>query len=237
MGLKPPPHNSVKTFLWCEEIVEGNQLDPNNPFRLSKVVLNLPGDPSYDMQQSKVYKWDDVLKQVVNDFATYYDDIRSAGNSKEMCATVMRHLSTLLTLLGQQEVLRTRRPPSQGEEQAWADAIFQIIARMEIYVISSQKKWNTFKKYVQEWLAICINDAHAGVPAAFDRKELKSGNDFFIHIGRTYLMIAPFLKGVHLMLDLWHPGCDEEGWNTKEAADAIEANDWEDIDHSEEAPE
>eukprot|EP00957_Ditylum_brightwellii_P105635 8054559-Ditylum_brightwellii.AAC.1 len=78
MGLRPSPYNSVKTFLWGEEIIKGNHLDPNNPFRWSKVILNLPGNPSYVTQQSKVYKWDDVLKQVVNNFATYYDDIRLA---------------------------------------------------------------------------------------------------------------------------------------------------------------
>eukprot|EP00957_Ditylum_brightwellii_P016324 1227243-Ditylum_brightwellii.AAC.1 len=109
---------------------------------------------------------------MANDFATYYDDIQLVVNSEEICATVMRRLSILLTFLGQQEALRKRRPPSQGEEQAWAGAIFQIIARVGIYVISSQEKWDKFKKCVQEWLTICINVAHAGVPAAFNRKEL-----------------------------------------------------------------
>eukprot|EP00957_Ditylum_brightwellii_P040627 3074901-Ditylum_brightwellii.AAC.2 len=207
MGLRPFPYNSVKTFLWGKEIIKENHLDPNNPFRWSKVVLSLPVNPSYDTQQSKV----------ANYFATYYDDIWLADNSEEMCATVLRCLSTLSTFFGQQEALMKRKPPSPGEDQAWAGAIFQIIAR--------------------EWLAICIDVAHAGVPAAFDRKELKSGRGFLIHIGRTYPMIVPFLKGVHLMLDLWCPGCDEEGWKTKEALDAIETNYWEAIYHSEEAPE
>eukprot|EP00957_Ditylum_brightwellii_P181676 13839823-Ditylum_brightwellii.AAC.1 len=85
MGLRPSPYNSVKTFLWGEEIIKGNQLDPNNPFRWSKVA---------------------------NDLATDYDDIQLADNSEEMCATVMRCLSTLLTFLGQQDALRKRRPPS-----------------------------------------------------------------------------------------------------------------------------
>jgi hypothetical protein len=33
-----------------------------------------------------------------------------------------------------------------------------------------------------------------------------------VHLQRTYPCITPFLKGIHLTINSWHPGRDHEGW-------------------------
>ena len=41
------PYNAIPCLLCSSEVVRGDRSEPNNPFRLYKIRLNLPGDPSY----------------------------------------------------------------------------------------------------------------------------------------------------------------------------------------------
>eukprot|EP00957_Ditylum_brightwellii_P171992 13094497-Ditylum_brightwellii.AAC.1 len=46
----------------------------------------------------------------------------------------------------------------------------------------------------------------------FDRKELEKGRGFLVHMSEVYPMITPYLKGIHLTLESWHPDWDVDGW-------------------------
>jgi hypothetical protein len=35
---------------------------------------------------------------------------------------------------------------------------------------------------------------------------------FLVYVARTYKPLAPFLFGLHLTINSWRPGRDEEGW-------------------------
>jgi hypothetical protein len=49
-GLKPSLYFTIKGTYLVEEVVYGNPANESNPFHWSKVSLNLPGDPSYQLQ-------------------------------------------------------------------------------------------------------------------------------------------------------------------------------------------
>jgi hypothetical protein len=52
--------------------------------------------------------------------------------------------------------------------------------------------------------------------ATLQRKPLESLRGFFIHLMRTFPIITPYLKGIHLTLDGWRAHRDEEMWRVLE---------------------
>jgi hypothetical protein len=43
-------------------------------------------------------------------------------------------------------------------------------------------------------------------------KILEQIRGFLCHLAMTYLLVTPYLKGLHLTLASHHPGCDAFGW-------------------------
>ncbi len=75
MGLRLLPYVCAQAFSWSEEVIRGNRLAKDNPLRWDKVILNLPGDPSYDPTRPCVYKWNSDTGTLAGSFGTYIDDI------------------------------------------------------------------------------------------------------------------------------------------------------------------
>ncbi|MFN9957029.1 MAG: hypothetical protein ACK55I_28340, partial [bacterium] len=48
------------------------------------------------------------------------------------------------------------------------------------------------------------------------RKPLESMRGFFVHLMRTFPIITPYLKGLHLTLDGWRPNRDDDMWKLPE---------------------
>jgi len=46
----------------------------------------------------------------------------------------------------------------------------------------------------------------------FDHKEMEKQRGFLVYVTRTYPALVPYLKAIHLMLDSWRVGRDDEGW-------------------------
>jgi hypothetical protein len=70
------------------------------------------------------------------------------------------------------------------------------------------EKWNKAQSLIDSLIRQL--DEHAQV--AF--KPLEQMRGFFVHLQRTYPVITPFLKGMHLTLDGWRPHRDEDFWPT-----------------------
>jgi len=47
MGFRSSPYNSIRIYLVAEEIIRGDRHDETNAFRLSRIMLNLPGTEGY----------------------------------------------------------------------------------------------------------------------------------------------------------------------------------------------
>jgi hypothetical protein len=67
MGSRPSPYNAVVFYYLAEEFIRGNERDRSNPFVWDKLVLNLPGSPTFDPTRPKVIKWDSVNKGIACD--------------------------------------------------------------------------------------------------------------------------------------------------------------------------
>ena len=50
------------------------------------------------------------------------------------------------------------------------------------------------------------------VKSLSNHKQLERDKGFLIYISRTYRIMSPYLKGVHLTLDSWRRGRNKDGW-------------------------
>ena len=51
---------------------------------------------------------------------------------------------------------------------------------------------------------------------ALDHKTLRSDRGFLVYVTQAYPAMVPYLKGIHLSLETWRGGRDEEGWKVRE---------------------
>jgi hypothetical protein len=62
MGLRPSPYCSIRGFQIRLESVLGNRLDWRNVFHWTKLILNLPGQPTYNPTKPRVWKYNSITK-------------------------------------------------------------------------------------------------------------------------------------------------------------------------------
>jgi hypothetical protein len=103
IGLRPSPYMAIRFYYWAEEFARGNPRDKESHLRWDEVVLNLPGDPSFDPAMPRVYK---------------------LGYSREHDWAIARQVSSRMQYLGIQDAPRKRRPPDThpglGLEPYWS---------------------------------------------------------------------------------------------------------------------
>lgn len=69
-----------------------------------------------------------------------------------------------------------------------------------------QDRWEKLKTMVGR-----IKEMREADPEAMDRKELESLRGGLIYCARTYRMLNPYLKRLHLTIDGWRPFWDVWG--------------------------
>jgi hypothetical protein len=167
------------------------------------VLLNLPGSPDYNpfLPWSSLHTKSDQLAGTTK---RYVNDIRSVGHSENHCWAVTHRVASYFSYLGLQIALRKMRPPTPLPGP-WAGTIaFNCPAG--VGVTCPEAKWIKAKALRADLQA----ELQAG--SLLQRKPLESMRGFFIHLMRTYPIITPYLKGMHLTLDGWRPNRDEELW-------------------------
>ena len=212
MGFRPSPYTTIRQLLWGEEIVRGDRSDPKNIFRWERIRLNLPGSPIFDPilpWVSKVFtarleNGEDV-ERIACDFATFVDDMRAAGYSLEATWQALRVIASRLNYLGIQDAPRKRRSPFKTRGGAWTGALQRIYTAL-IVSLTSQQKWDKGKRIIRGLLA----EVRKGLGLSL--KALLKDRGFMVHLSMTYPILVPFLKGLHLTVDSWREGRDDEGW-------------------------
>lgn len=212
MGFGPSPYTAIREELCGEEIVRGDRRDPENIFRWDRIRLNLPGSELYDPLLpwvSKVFsealKDGATVERIACDFVTFVDDIRAAGYSLEATWQAVRRIASMLNYLGIQDAPRKRRSPLKTEAGAWTGAL-QRVYECAIVALTSQQKWDKAKRIIKEML----ERVQEGSPLSL--KALLKERGFLVHLSMTYPLMVPYLKGLHLTVDSWREGRDEEGW-------------------------
>ena len=203
MGLKSSPYNCVQGIMHLAETILGDPTDTNNPFQWVDVILNLPGSNDYDPGKPWVYKIR-LDGKIACDIFIYVDDLRPTGPTEETCRAAARRTASILNSRGIQDASRKRRPPSRTPG-AWAGSMISTTdssVRIEV----AQDKWEKTQKQI-EWIIEHFED-EGGIPF----KPLERIRGFLVYTTRTYPAMVPYLKGIHLTLDGWREGRDDEGW-------------------------
>ena len=210
MGWVAAPYLATKYQLLADEVAQGDPQDPSNPFRWARVVMNLPGLPSYDPTQPWVYRTTRDGKKRSGG-PTYVDDVRMIGTSLEDCWAVAHQFATRLSYLGIQVASRKTRPPSKTPG-AWAGI-----------VASAAEEGVTASVTIDKWLKaqLLLRDLTLELQTQplLNHKNLERTRGFFNHLQRTYPSVTPFLKGFHLTLDGWRGGRDQDLWPEAEDSD------------------
>ena len=208
MGLVPSPFVAVRLFSWAFEIIKGNREDPSNPFHWSKVILNLPGMPSFDESMPRVYKWNPITAAIAADVKTYVDDSRTVGPTEATLRSATHRVETCMAYLGLQDATRKRRPESQRPGE-WTGSITVASPGIGLFVTVSAKKWTKTQGHLS-WVLehfSCSTDR----PTLL-LKELEKRVGFLVHLAMAYPLIFPFLKGFYLTMNSWRPGRFRDGW-------------------------
>ena len=213
MGFKPSPYITTQTFAWGEEIIQGNRLDPTNPFFWDKLILNLPGTPNYQPDKPWVYKWNSLKKIMASFFGTYIDDIRGGGSNEIECRRTIHRTACRINYLGQQEAPRKRGQATQNP-RAWAGSRCIAIEGEGLYVLSMEEKWFKSKKIIEKLYQHVVETKSS----LLNYKSLESDVGFLCHVSRTYPIIFPYLKGFYNTLNNWRCDRNEDGWKISRTA-------------------
>jgi hypothetical protein len=205
MGLRSSPHGCVKMHTLGEEVVRGDQSDRKNPFFFDSVRLNLPGSSNYDPTIPRVSKLRTDTGLIANDMVSYVDDKRLVASLKTECRWLCHRVGARLCYLGEQDALRKRSELSQ-RAGAWAGLVVHTDDG-KITVMCTREKWVKAQGYIRQMYNILKESQ-----GIYDYKTLEQQRGFLVYVSRTYPVMVPYLKGIHLTLDSWRPNRDQEGW-------------------------
>ena len=104
---------------------------------------------------------------------------------------------------------RTFRAPSQVQVCAWTGTIFKI-TRDEISKSVTQEKWDKGKEMIERLRKLC--EAAMDLRPMLNRKELERETGFLNHLGMTFEVLVPYLKGYYFTLNSWRSHRDEADW-------------------------
>ena len=150
IGLRLSPFLCTQMFEWGADCIQGDHHAVDNPFHWDKIVLNLPGQQSYNPKLPWMYKWDGVNHRITAFFETYIDGIRPGGATKKVACEASRWVaSSWIQYLGQEDAPRKRRPPLQTRG-AWAGAMC-LTEDKGVFVSCLDEKWNKGKFWVSKW--------------------------------------------------------------------------------------
>ena len=211
MGVRQSPFATTRMFSLSLELIFGNPRDPNNIFGWHKIELNLPGHANYNPSEPWVSKRT-ISGELAPDAFTFVDDIRIAGRTEEICDLATRKVASSANYLGEQEAARKRRPTARNAG-AWVGTIFRS-DKETIGILASQEKWDRGKAIIEQWLTHLIVEM-----AMLNRKELECDRGFMVHLSQVYPALVPYLKGIHLTLEMWRLNRDSHGWK-------LPRNDW-----------
>ena len=206
MGLKDSPFRSIQWMIRLKFEAYGDKDDPNNPFQYDRVELNLPGSEGYrpDLPWVMKIRLDNHLASEV---FVYVDDGRITGHDEEACWAACRRMASKCSERGVQDASRKRTTPTPTPG-SWAGTRTTTDNGVVAATVSKER-WLKTQAQVRELDRLVDEaDENGGVPL----KPLLSIRGSLQYVCRTYDWLTPYMKGLHLSVDSWREGRDEEGW-------------------------
>jgi hypothetical protein len=202
-GWSPSPVFALRMLARSMELAKRHPSDSTNACQWSNVVLNLPASPDYDPSKPHVQllRYDG---RIAVGCIAFFDDGHIYAPDNELAQRGIRQMCSSLQWLGNQEA--TRKRISGGMRPgAWSGACVnndQNLARKFL----SHTKWEKLKLCVKWFLD------HAIKRIAANRKMVLEKRGFMVYCGCTYDFIPPYLKVIHLSLEVWRPNKPVDGW-------------------------
>jgi hypothetical protein len=216
-GWRCAPYFACRMMMRAVELAKKHPENQKSAFAWSSVKLNLPGTDGYNPTKPWVMKLR-VDGAKASDALFFVDDGRIIGSDASLCHWAARQLAAELQWLGNQDAARKRRMEDM-HAGAWAGTVVytdQGVARLFI----SQEKW-TRAKVEMQWLWDLWVIKKARIP----HKALCSTRGYMVYVAGIYTFLHPYLKGIHLTLESWRLGKNEEGWTVRPAATEAESHD------------
>ena len=209
MGFVPYPYCAVQGMNAAEEIILGNKNSEINPFRWSKVILNLLFLASYDTSRPWVFKVR-IYGKIASNIFSYTDDQRVGANSGWECWLMLQWNRKHLSYLGAQAASRKGRPVGTAIG-AWAGSMIRTSDEQVMGMIL-EEKWSKMRDILlqikHELEAVYKIDP---TKPMLDFKQLKRDRGFLVYTLRCYTGIYPYLKGLHAAIYVWRKNQDSEG--------------------------
>jgi hypothetical protein len=149
--------------------------------------------------------------RVAADLFIYMDDFRPTGPDAEECWRASRRAASVCNLLGIQDAPRKRRGVSRSPGPWAGSMVYTDDAEAGVRVLVSRKKWAKAKQLLATLHGLVLASEWV------DHKVLERIRGFLVYVARTYKPLTPFLMGLHMTIDGWRPGRDEEGWRLRGA--------------------
>ena len=147
---------------------------------------------------------------MAGELLAYIDDLRAIGASTNHAWEIAHWVASRIQYLGSQDASRKRRV----DQGPWAGCIV-VTTDNAVSKTVQRSKWVKAQAYLSE-----LNErAQLGPHTQFSYKRLEQIQGFFCHLGMTFDVLMPFLKGFHLTLASHNPQRNEEGWR-------LEMEDW-----------
>ncbi|KAL7579532.1 hypothetical protein ACA910_007907 [Epithemia clementina (nom. ined.)] len=185
----PIPSHSISQT--SEAAGPGGSTKPNNGFRWSDVILNLPGDIGYNPS----LPWVRRVREngdLAADVHLYVDDLQETAPSELEAWEASSKMAKTALFYGLQDAACKRRAPSKSPG-AWASAVIKSTP-YGVFKLVSDERWLKVEGRVatlQSWIK----------PTQIDRKALEQIRGFLVYVTLTYGSMTPYLKDIHLRLD------------------------------------
>lgn len=206
MGLRDSPFRSIQWMIRIKFEAYGDRKDDTNPFQYDRVELNLPGSKGYRPDLPWVMK---IRKDghLASDVYVYVDDGRTTGHDEDAAWAACRRFASVCSKYGVQDASHKRSFPS-AVQGPWSGSVCHTDGGV-VTVTVSQQRWDKTRGSIRELHSLVMAaEEQGGIPI----QDLLSIRGFLQYVCRTYSWLTPYLKGVHLTIDSWRPGRDEEGY-------------------------
>jgi hypothetical protein len=205
MGLKSSPYQCVQGIMVAEELIKGDESDPENVFFWDWVRMNLPGSDDYDPSLPWVSKVRKKKGKIAADIFIFVDDVRATGATRAETWRAVGQVARTLSFLGLQDAPRKRRDSALAPG-AWTGSVLRTDLD-GVHALTSDEKWNKTKDQLAEVKEMLAKDA-----TKLSRKRLEQIRGFLLYVTRTYTGLAPYMIGFHLTIDGWRRNRNEDGW-------------------------
>jgi hypothetical protein len=212
----------------AKERIMGDTNDVYNVFKWKEVRINLPETPEYDPSMAWVANMRDDGRVVV-DLFIYMDDFRPTGPNAEECWRASRRATSVCNHLDIQDAPRKRREVSRYPGPWAGSMVYTEDAEAGVRILVSRKKWDKAKRLLAILHGLVMDSEWV------DHKVLERIRGFLVYVAQNYRPLTRFLMGLHMSIDGWRSGRDEEGWRMREA-EMNASRDSEDKSESDEPP-